>query len=80
MQSDINNTKFPGMWLTVGKLGITLYARFGGPKPILSVRDQNGQWWDFRSNQFVADENKKELGKGELADFIKFFTYYEGAK
>lgn len=77
MQSDINNVKFPGMWLTVGKLGITLYTRFGGPRPILSVRDQNGLWWDFKEMKFVEEEHRKELAKGELADQIKYFSFYE---
>lgn len=68
------------MWLTVGKLGITMYTRFGGVKPILSVRSQSGQWWDFRKNKFTEKECTKDLEKGELADHIKFFSFYEDSQ
>lgn len=80
MQSDINNSKFPGMWLTVGKQGITLYASFKDKMPVLTVRNRIGLWWSFKQQQFIHDREEKLLQKGELAALIKFFTYYGGDK
>lgn len=76
MQSDINNSKFPGMWLTVGKMGIILYARFHGDRTVLSVMDRYGLWWDFGESEFVHEKVEYELKAGELAQYIKFFTFY----
>lgn len=80
MQSDINNPKFPGMWLTVGKQGITLFASFKNEFTELTVRNRSGLWWNFTTNTFGHDPDEKLLLPGELADLIKFFTYYGGDK
>lgn len=77
MQSDINNTLNPSMWLTVGD-GILLHASFPPKEPtLLSVRDRNGLWWNFETSAFAYEEQRKPLQNGELADLIKFFTFYK---
>lgn len=91
MQTDINDSRYPGMWLTVGD-GITLYAQFHLMKEnfdairgtteheytkLIVKNNRDGKWWDFDTGKFGFAKKSLDLPVNGLAQWIRFFTDYK---